>query len=216
MIRSTVSRILWVARATATVFGLALVLALVFGISSMALAGTGVGAVFNLGQTNAVNALNTVVGTTSSSMLRIDNSGTGSALQLLVRPNRPPLTVSAGAGKATNLNADKLDNRDSSAFSPSEIYEKSVTQTIPPDNIDNGITVPCDQGDVAVSGSYRISKPDAYLKVFGEERVDEEFDAERGQTSPSAWHVYVDNPDTTSSGSITVYVNCADRPPLHP
>lgn len=216
MLRSAASKAMRVGRATVFAIGLAVVLAVVLGASSKALAGTGVGAVFNLGQANSVDALSRLVGSTTSSMLRIDNNGTGSALQLLVEPNRPPLTVSAGAGKATNLNADKLDGNNGTAFLPSEIYDKSITQTIPADNIDNGITVPCDQGDVAVSGSYRISKPGAYLKVFGEERVDERFDSESGQTSPSAWHVYVDNPDETSSGSITVFVNCADRPPLHP
>jgi hypothetical protein len=46
-------------------------------------------------------------------------------------------------------------------------------------------------------------------------RVDDRFDAETGQINPSGWHVIADNPDTTESGDLTVYVNCADRSPAH-
>ncbi len=211
--RSTVSKMLWVARATAMVFGLALVLALVFGISSKALAGTGVGAVFNLGQNNAVNALSNLVGTTTNSMLRIDNNGTGSALQLLVEPNRPPMTVSADAGKAVNLNADKLDGNNSTAFLPSQIYEKSVSETVPAGASSSGGQVNCDPGDVAVSGSYSRTVP---LEITSERRIDERFDAETRKIHPGGWHVIAQNTDTTASATLTVYVNCADRPPLHP
>jgi hypothetical protein len=49
-------------------------------------------------------------------MLKVDNNGTGPALNLQVEPNRSPLTVKAGAGKAINLNADQLDGKDESAF----------------------------------------------------------------------------------------------------
>jgi hypothetical protein len=44
------------------------------------------------------------------------NGGLGAALSLRVRPGSPPLTVNAAAGTATNLSADKLDGKDSTAF----------------------------------------------------------------------------------------------------
>ena len=49
-------------RGTATVMGLAVLLALTVGLASTALAGTGVGARFDLGKANAVNAISSLVG----------------------------------------------------------------------------------------------------------------------------------------------------------
>ena len=48
----------------------------------------------------------------------LDNNGAGPALAVQVEPGKPPLTVNAGAGKATNLNADKLDGLDATGFAP--------------------------------------------------------------------------------------------------
>ncbi len=47
MLRKVASKVAWVGRTASMVFGLALLLALVFGVASMALAGTGVNGVFN-------------------------------------------------------------------------------------------------------------------------------------------------------------------------
>jgi hypothetical protein len=85
-------------------------------ISTAAVAGTGVGAVFNLGKTNKVDAQSTLTGTTSGKNLQITNSGSGPALGLTVGAGEPPLVVNANAGKATHLNADQLDGKDSTAF----------------------------------------------------------------------------------------------------
>lgn len=97
------------------VFGLALVLALMFGVASMALAGTGVGGVFNLGVTNTVNALTKLTGSVAGPSLQIDNNSTNTAataLDLQVEPNKPPMKVNRTT-KVTNLNADRLDGLDS-------------------------------------------------------------------------------------------------------
>lgn len=85
-------------------------------VSTAAVAGTGVGAVFNLGKTNKVNAQSTLTGSTSGKNLQITNSGSGPALGLTVDAGKAPLVVNAKAGKATHLNADLLDGRDSAAF----------------------------------------------------------------------------------------------------
>jgi hypothetical protein len=214
MFRAIFPGVMWVGRATVFVVGLSVVLAVVLGVATAALAAVP-GDPFRLGQVNSIDAVSRLVGSVTGPVLRIDNDGGGPALRLESNANRPPLVVNADAGKATYLSADELDNKDSSAFLPSEIYEKSVTQTLSAGSVDNGITLYCDPGDVAVSGSYRILQPGAYLKVFGEERVDDRFDEETGKTNPSGWHVYVDNPDATTGGSIKVFVYCADRPPLH-
>jgi hypothetical protein len=55
----------------------------------------------------------TAVSRGSSSTLFAENQGTGTALQLRVAAGRPPLTVNSAAGKATNLNADRVDGLDS-------------------------------------------------------------------------------------------------------
>src|SRR5918912_1319871 len=96
MFRSVASKVAWVGRTASMVFGLALVLALVFGVASMALAGTGVGGVFNLGVTNTVNALTKLTGSVAGPSLQIDNNSTNTAataLDLQVEPNKPPMKV---------------------------------------------------------------------------------------------------------------------------
>jgi len=85
--------------------------------ATTALAGTGVGAVFNLGRINKVNARSTLKGATGTSNLQITNTGTGKGIGITVRAGKAPIAVNASAGKATNLNADKLDGHDSPDFS---------------------------------------------------------------------------------------------------
>ena len=59
----TVLAALWrLGRSTATMMGLAMLLALSVGLASTALAGTGIGARFDLGKTNTVNAVSKLVG----------------------------------------------------------------------------------------------------------------------------------------------------------
>lgn len=110
--------LLAVARRKFTV--LAVVAAITVATATAALAGTGVGGVFNLGVTNAVDAITTLKGVVGGPSLRIDNdnpNAPATALQLLVEPGRPPMSVNSGI-KVTNLHADKLDNKDASEFLP--------------------------------------------------------------------------------------------------
>jgi hypothetical protein len=117
MVRSTVSKIMWVGRATVFMVGLAVVLALVFGVATAAL-GAPV-STFKLGQINTSKAISTLVGAVSGSNLKIENTGTGAnatALELKVPQGNAPLAVNTDAGKATNLNADKVDGQEASSF----------------------------------------------------------------------------------------------------
>lgn len=104
-----------IARGTALVLGMAMILALALGVVSAALAAVP-GDPLRLGQANVINALTRLVGEKTGPMLRIDNNGPGYALQLLVEPNRAPLVVNADSGKAVNLNADEVDGKDSGEF----------------------------------------------------------------------------------------------------
>lgn len=85
-------------------------------MTATAMAGTGVGAIFNLGKTNTVNKQSTVKGATGSTAktLQLTNTGSGSGLGITVKAGKSPIVVNATAGKAKNLNADKVDGIDAS------------------------------------------------------------------------------------------------------
>jgi hypothetical protein len=118
-----------VGRGRATVFlvGLAVILALVFGLASTTLAGMGVGAPFNLGQTNTVDRASTLV-----------NNGVGPALNLRVGPvtatpaNNPEAPMRVNSQKVvTHLNADKLDGMHASQLAPRGYARVSPTTPFP-------------------------------------------------------------------------------------
>jgi len=117
MIKSALDKVMWVGRATVFVVGLAVILAMVLGLASAAFSATGGN--FILGKSNSANAPTTLVGQivdTTKSALVLKNPNGGSALQLQVNSGIAPMKVPATAGKATNLNADKLDGQDSTAI----------------------------------------------------------------------------------------------------
>ena len=94
MLRSAASKVMWVGRATVFLVGLAVILAVVFGVATTAFGANG--DFFKVGRSNFASAVSTLY-----------KSGAGPALRLLV-DSGPPLAVNSGA-KVTNLNADKLD-----------------------------------------------------------------------------------------------------------
>lgn len=97
---------------------LAVAAALTLGTASVALAGTGIGGVFNLGKTNTVNAITKLTGSVAGSSLQIINSSTNAAataLDLQVATGKPPLKVNSTT-KVTNLNADTVDGQDGSTL----------------------------------------------------------------------------------------------------
>ena len=90
--RSTESKVMWIGRATVFLVGFAVILALVFGVASMALGADG--DFFKVGRNNLAMAVST-----------LSRSGTGPALKLKVNSG-PPLAVSSD-GRVVKLNADK-------------------------------------------------------------------------------------------------------------
>jgi hypothetical protein len=104
MLRGAASKVMWVGRATVFLVGLAVILALLFGVASAALGANG--NPFLLGRENA-----------ASQVSRLVKHGPGPALKLQVQDGQPPLAVNSDAPVA-NLNADKVDGEDSSAFLP--------------------------------------------------------------------------------------------------
>ena len=101
--------------------GLAVMVAVVLGVGTTALAAVP-GDPFRLGEINAINAASRLTGTVAGPLLSLENdfvgskAATGSALSLKVQQKQPPLVVNPEAGKATNLDSDELDGKDSSAF----------------------------------------------------------------------------------------------------
>jgi hypothetical protein len=99
---------------------LAVVASLTLATASAALAGSGVGGVFNLGKTNTVNAITKLTGSVAGSSLQIINNSTdaaATALDLRVASGKPPLKVNSTT-KVANLNADRLDDKDSTELAP--------------------------------------------------------------------------------------------------
>ncbi len=62
-------------------------------------------------------------------MLKITNSGAGTALNLQVPSNKAPMFVNSST-EVTNLNSDKLDGKTSGDFMPFKTYTNSPAATI--------------------------------------------------------------------------------------
>jgi len=91
-------------------------------------------------------------------VLRVTNSAPGigrRGVDITVPAGQPPLSVNADAGKASNLNADKLDGKSEEDFIPSRLYGVSTGvvrgqgggKTV----LVSGVNFSCDDGDVALS-----------------------------------------------------------------
>src|SRR5215211_1334045 len=117
MLRTVFGKVMWVGRATIFMVGLAMVLALVFGVATTALGATG--GKFILGRANVAGAVSNLTADISGPAMQLVNNSAGAlatALDLRVASGKPPLTVNADAGTATNLSADELDGNDASSF----------------------------------------------------------------------------------------------------
>jgi hypothetical protein len=170
MIEKLFSKMMWVGRATVFLVGLAVMLALVFGVAVTALAGTGVGATFNIGKTNTVNAVSRLVGSVAGSSLVIDNNSTGAgaaALDLQVELGKAPMKVNRTT-KVANLNADLLDSKDSTSFFSSTytVQEGPFRGTA---NQENFLSATCDSGDRLLSGGYAFLAQNGTYEATGNE-----------------------------------------------
>ncbi len=120
MTRTIFSKVMWVGRATVFLVGLAVILALVFGVASTAMSATG--GAFILGKANGATSVSKLTASIAGPALTLVNQSTldaATALNISVQSGKAPLKVNAAAGTATNLSADELDGKDSSAFASS-------------------------------------------------------------------------------------------------
>ena len=157
MIRSAASKVMWVGRATVFLVGLAVFLAVVLGVATAALAGTGVGATFNLGRLNTVNQISRLVGSTDNPMLRVDNNSAGTnatALDLQVEPGHAPMKVNSTT-RIAGLHADQLDGKEASQFVANSTYRLGQGEEAAGTLLDDGTRVmnqQCLAGDRMISG----------------------------------------------------------------
>src|SRR5437870_2251295 len=103
-------------------YGLAAAWAAVLITTTSALAGSGPGDTFTLGQVNTVDQRSTLTGQTPEAELLVQNSGHGTALSLIGGSGAPAFKVNSQT-KIASLNADLLDGLDSAAL------QKRVTGT---------------------------------------------------------------------------------------
>lgn len=86
--------------------------------ATAALAGTGIGAVFNLGRSNSVNATTTLTGSAAGKELQVTNASTArgaTGIGIKVAPGKPPITVNSSA-RVHHLNASLLGGRSAGKF----------------------------------------------------------------------------------------------------
>jgi hypothetical protein len=187
MVGSMVNKVMWVGRSTVFVVGLAVIVALLFGVATTALGANG--DFFKLGRSNSASAVSV-----------LDKSGTGPALRLEVG-NGKPLAVDSSA-KVDNLNADRVDGKNSSALMAAKTYVVEHEESIVPPTNAISRAILCDDGDVPISGGFGGLDPESQIIssrriLLGDEDV---------------WLVAV-----RSSGSDTFMVQavCTDFPPMH-
>ena len=118
--KTLLNKLIQVSKVTMVLFYISMVIVLVLAAGTTTALAAAPGDPFLLGESNTIGGSTTrLQGGKAGAMLEIFNRSpdpNASALHLSVSPGQPPLEVSATAGKATNLDADKLDGRDSKSF----------------------------------------------------------------------------------------------------
>lgn len=153
--------------------------ALVIGfvaVPSVALAATDAvpGDPFKLGQSQRIDKASTVLEGTNQlgdgvlslrksgggigPVLKVVNAGAGigrRGIDITVPAGQSPINVPDNAGKASNLNADKLDGKSEEDFLPSRLYGVATGLVNGPGGgktvLVSGVSLGCDDGDVAIS-----------------------------------------------------------------
>ena len=113
--RGAASKVMWVGRATVFLVGLCVILALLLGLASTALAANGHPMLLG-SLKNAATKTTALVGKVSSGpAFSVRNPNGGTALDLQVSSGQAPITLNSSQ-KVTNLNADQLDGKSDTDF----------------------------------------------------------------------------------------------------
>ena len=149
MLKIVVAKVMWMGRATVFAVGLAVVVGLTLAVGA-GTAEAAKAASLKAGVQNAIKATTSIVGTLAGPILRLDNNGTGPALDLQVEPGKAPVTVNSDT-KVENLNVDKLDGKDGSTFL-GPTYVTVESELITTTGAVQGEEAFCDAGDPALGG----------------------------------------------------------------
>lgn len=150
MTMKIVGRIVWLGRSTATMMGIAVMVAVVLGVGTTALAAVP-GDPFELGKLNTIDKISQLVGSVDNAMFRIDNNNAGAnatALDLRVEPGKPPMKTNSET-RVANLNADKLDGKSADAIGVNGL-ERVVAVSRFDSESPKDVTVFCPAGKVVV------------------------------------------------------------------
>jgi hypothetical protein len=209
MRKKILRRMLWLGRGTATVMGLAVMLAVVLGVATTAL-GAVPGDPFKLGRINTIDRLSILVGSVNNPMLKIDNDSTGAnatALDLEVEPGKAPMKVDSRT-KVANLNSDRLDGKSADQIGVNGLEQVTFAG---PDNSDSRKSrfASCPAGKVLVGTGYNI--------IGGESGsvLNEETDVVIDSIIPTDTSVTVEafeEEPTDANWSLFVTVICATAP----
>jgi hypothetical protein len=191
---------LWLSKGTATMVGFAVMLAVVLGVGTTALAAVP-GDPFKLGRTNTIDHISTLVGSASGALLKVDNQGSGPALDLQVEPDEAPMKVDSGT-KVANLNSDKLDGQSADDFiSEDKTYTEAESEIGPGAGTDVQVLAACDSGDRILGGG-------------GGALLDTDIILRGSEPTFEGWKVVAK--DGGSPSFISAKAICADFPPLRP
>jgi len=197
MTKTILARSMWMARGTATMMGMTVMLAVVLGLGTTALAAVP-GDPFKLGRTNTVDTLSTLVGSASGALLRVNNDGSGPALDLRVEPGEAPMNVNSTT-LVNALNADQLDGLSANDFiSEDKTYTVSATEAGSGGGADETVFAACDSGDRILGGGGGAPFPPDLLRV--------------SEPNGQGWMVVAQ--DNGNAGVIAAKAVCADFPPL--
>lgn len=197
MTKTILKRSLWMARGTATMMGVAVLLALTVGLASTALAAVP-GDPFKLGRTNTIDQITKLIGSSSEAILRINNNGTGPALDLRVEEDEAPMNVNSTT-QVNDLNADQVDGKSADDFiSEDKTYTESEAEAGSGGGADETVFAACDSGDRILGGGGGAPFPPDILRV--------------SEPNGQGWMVVAQ--DNGNAGVIQAEAICADFPPL--
>ncbi len=200
MTKKILSWIWWLGKGTAATMGVVVMLALILGLASTALAAVP-GDPFKLGRTNSIDQISTLVGSASGALLRVNNNGGGPALDLRVEPGEAPMNVNSTT-RVNGLNADQLDGQGANDFvAEDKTYTTSEAEVGSGEGTDVEMSADCDPGDrILGGGGGGVFAPDLL-------RVSEPIPL-------NSWRVIAQ--DNGNGTVIFARAICADFPPLRP
>lgn len=198
--KTILARIWWLGRGTATMMGVAMMLAVVLGVGTTALAAAA-GDPFKLGRLNSIDTMSTLVGSVDGALLRVNNNGNGPALDLRVEEGEAPMNVNSTT-RVNGLNADQLDGKDSTVFVPTDTYVVLDLGSGEGGGLLGNRTALCDRGDTLLGGGFESSVDDSVVASAPIVSI------------RSGWSVRFQ--DNGLSTVIVATALCADLPPLRP